>query len=100
MRFLLCFVLALLIAAVVRSGRLLRRQDGRIPWLATVIAFAVWWPGAAFVHIKDIVVSGNYAPNNAGITVYMDILVPLILIALLTYYDRASRSEHERTGTV
>jgi hypothetical protein len=69
-------------------------------WLATVIAFSVWWPGAAFVHIKDIVVSGNYAPNNAGITVYMDILVPLILIALLTYSDRASRREHERTRTV
>jgi hypothetical protein len=65
-------------------------------WLATVIAFAVWWLGAAFVHIKDIVVSRNYAPNNAGITVYMDILVPLILIALLTYYDRASRHEPER----
>jgi hypothetical protein len=65
-----------------------------------VIALSVWWPGAAFVHIKDIVVSRNYAPNNAGVTVYMDILVPLILIALLMYYDRAGRRDHQRTRTV
>lgn len=62
-------------------------------WLATVIAFSVWWLGAAFVHIKDIAVSANYAPNNAGVTVYMDILVPVVLIALLTYYNRIKRNE-------
>jgi len=55
--------------------------------------------GAAVVHIKDIVVSANYAPNNAGATVYMDILVPPVLIALLTYYERAGRHEHERSQT-
>ena len=66
-------------------------------WVATVIAFSVWWLGAAAVHIKDMVVSANYAPNNAGATVYMDILVPLILIALLTYYARAGKHEHEWT---
>ena len=64
-------------------------------WVATVIAFAVWWPGAAAVHIRDMVVSANYAPNNSGITIYMDLLVPLILSALLTYYGRVSRDERE-----
>jgi 4-amino-4-deoxy-L-arabinose transferase-like glycosyltransferase len=62
-------------------------------WVATVIAFAIWWPGAAAVHIRDTVVSGNYAPNNTGVTVYMDILVPIILVALLTYYQRVTRRE-------
>jgi hypothetical protein len=62
-------------------------------WVATVIGFSVWWMGAGVVHIKDIVVSGNYAPNNAGATPYMDILVPIVLIALLTYYKRAGRDE-------
>src|SRR5258705_9289037 len=47
-------------------------------WVATVIAFSVWWLGAAAVHIRDAVVSANYAPNNVGMTVYMDILVPLL----------------------
>jgi hypothetical protein len=59
-------------------------------WLATVIAFSVWWLGAAVVHIRDIVVSANYAPNNAGVTLYMDILAPVILIALLIYYERVT----------
>ena len=66
-------------------------------WVATVIAFAVWWLGAAVVHLRDMVVSGNHAPNNTGVTVYMDILVPVILVALLTYYERVRRHEDDRT---
>ena len=62
-------------------------------WIATVIGFSIWWLGAGAVHIKDIVVSANYAPNNAGATPYMDILVPIVLMALLTYYKRAGRDE-------
>jgi hypothetical protein len=68
-------------------------------WVATVIGFSVWWLGAAVVHIRDIVVSANYAPNNAGVTLYMDILAPVILIALLVYYERVSKNEHEMTHT-
>ena len=65
-------------------------------WVATVIAFAVWWPGAAVVHIRDTVVSGNHAPNNTGVTVYMDILVPVILVALLIYYERVRIARPDR----
>jgi hypothetical protein len=66
-------------------------------WVATVIAFSVQWLGAAVVHIKDIVVAANYAPNNAGMTLYMDILMPVILMALLVYYLHVNRQEeHER----
>jgi hypothetical protein len=66
-------------------------------WIATVIGFSVWWLGDAVVNIRDIVVSANYAPNNAGITFYMDILMPVILIAVLVYYLRVnSAEEHER----
>ena len=45
------------------------------------------------VHIRSIVVDANYAPNNAGVTFYMDILVPVFLIALLVYYLNAKRHE-------
>ena len=49
------------------------------------------------VHITSIVVSGNYAPNNAGVTFYLDILVPVILMASLVYYLHVNRQEeHER----
>ena len=65
-------------------------------WVATVIAFSVQWLGAAVVHIRDIVVAANYAPNNAGLTLYLDILMPVILIALLVYYRHVSGHEHKR----
>jgi hypothetical protein len=62
-------------------------------WIATVIGFSVWWLGDAVVHIRSIVVDANYAPDNAGVTFYLDILVPVILIALLVYYLTAKRHE-------
>ena len=65
-------------------------------WVATVIGFSVWFLGDAVVHIRSIVVEANYAPNNAGVTFYLDILVPVILIALLAYYRHVSRHEQER----
>jgi hypothetical protein len=68
-------------------------------WVAAVIAFSVQWLGAAMVHIRDIVVAANYAPNNAGMTLYLDILMPLILIALLVYYLYAKRHEQGMSRT-
>jgi hypothetical protein len=66
-------------------------------WVATVIAFSVWWLGDSVVHIRSIMVEANYAPNNAGVTFYLDILVPVMLIALLVYYLHVNRQEeHER----
>jgi len=65
-------------------------------WVATAIGCAVWLMGDAVVHIRDIVVEANYAPNNAGMTFYLDILIPVILIALLVYYRHVSGHEHKR----
>jgi hypothetical protein len=65
-------------------------------WVATAIGFSVWWLGDAVVHIRSIVVEANYAPNNAGVTFYLDILVPVMLLALVVYYYRVNRGEHER----
>jgi Family of unknown function (DUF6790) len=68
-------------------------------WIATVIGFSVWWLGDAVVHIRSIVVDANYAPNNAGVTFYLDILVPVFLIALLVYYLNAKRHEQGMSST-
>ena len=62
-------------------------------WVATVIGFSVWWLGDAVVHIREIVVAENYAPNNAGVTFYLAILFPVLLIALLVYYLYEKRHE-------
>jgi hypothetical protein len=68
-------------------------------WIATVIGFSVWWLGDAVVHIRSIVVDANYAPDNAGVTFYLDILVPVLLIALLVYYLYAKRHEQGMNPT-
>jgi hypothetical protein len=66
-------------------------------WITTPIGFSIWWLGDAVVHIRSIVVEANYAPNNAGVTFYLDILLPVILIALLVYYLHVNRQEeHDR----
>jgi hypothetical protein len=62
-------------------------------WVATVIANSVFQLGAAVVHINQIVVAHNYQPDNAGIVLYTDILVPLILIALLISQRYTGRYE-------
>jgi hypothetical protein len=59
----------------------------------------VWWLGDAVVHIRSIVVDANYAPDNAGVTFYLDILVPMMLIALLVYYLYAKRHEQGMSPT-
>lgn len=52
--------------------------------LATGIGYAVFLFGAAFVHIREMAVSGNYAINNAGPTLYIgDIAIPLLICVLL-----------------
>ena len=67
-------------------------------WVTTVIAFSVQWLGSGVVHMREIVVAANYAPNNAGLTFYLVILMPVLLIALLVYYLYVNRQEeHERS---
>ncbi len=60
-------------------------------WIATVIAATIFLWGAAYGHIMDIIVHGNYAPGNAGGALYDDILIPLITIILLVAYVRTAK---------
>ena len=62
-------------------------------WLATVIGNAVWLLGDAVVHVHQIIVANNWAPNNAGPALYTDIAGPLILIALLVIARRHARRQ-------
>jgi hypothetical protein len=66
-------------------------------WVATVIAATIFLWGAAFGHITDIIVHGNYATGNAGGALYDDLLVPLIAIVLLAAHVRTARTVKEGT---
>lgn len=56
-------------------------------WTATVTAVSVFYFGAAYIHVMNIAQTGNIAPGNAGYALYIDILIPIILICLLIAYN-------------
>ena len=39
--------------------------------------------GAAYVHLKDIIVNSNFSPSNTGVVLAGDLLIPMILIYFL-----------------
>jgi len=69
-------------------------------WIAAVIGKSVWELGDAVVHIQQMLTANNYSPNNAGVALYADVLTPVILLALLIYYQRAGRRKRGRVTVV
>lgn len=57
---------------------------------AAVCAASVFLLGDAIGHIRQMVTAGNFAPGNAGVPFYMDLLCPLLAIALLLAASRRS----------
>lgn len=57
-------------------------------WTAVIIGFGIFSVSAGLGHVYELVVHGNIAPNNAGAVMYIDILYPLFLGALLIWYRR------------
>jgi hypothetical protein len=71
------------------------------PWKSLHMRFAVVVPiscflwGAAGVHIHSMIVESNFAPGNAGIIFWTDIIVPfigLIFLWLQYGYEKEGRS--------
>lgn len=57
-------------------------------WTAVIIGpgiFSIW---AGLNHLRDLVMNGNTAPNNAGPVMYIDIFYPLFLAGLLVWYRK------------
>lgn len=55
---------------------------------ATVCAASVFLLGDAVGHVHQMLAAGNFAPGNAGVPFYMDIICPLLSIALLVVARR------------
>ena len=62
-------------------------------WTATVIAVSVFYLGDAYLHIINIMQTGNIAPGNAGSALYLDILTPIVLIVLLIIYKMTAEKQ-------
>ncbi|MCX5478516.1 hypothetical protein OSH08_05845 [Kaistia geumhonensis] len=56
--------------------------------LAAVLGTSAFLLGAAGGHVYQMVTAGNFAPGNAGIIFWTDILVPVIGFVLLTLSRR------------
>jgi hypothetical protein len=50
---------------------------------AAVCAASIFLLGDAVGHVREMVGTGNFAPGNAGVPFYMDLICPLLAIALL-----------------
>jgi hypothetical protein len=59
--------------------------------LAAIIGPSMFTLGAAAVHLYQMVVNHNFAPGNAGVVFYMDIIIPLIGFLLLWLQHRFGR---------
>lgn len=46
-------------------------------------AASVFLLGDAIGHVRQMVISGNFAPGNAGLPFYIDVVCPLLAIALI-----------------
>jgi hypothetical protein len=57
-------------------------------WLATAIGWSFFMLGAAWGHIREIIVEGNFAPYNL-MPAFTDTFIPLYLLGLLYAYWRA-----------
>jgi hypothetical protein len=50
---------------------------------AAVSAASIFLLGDAVGHVKQMLIAGNFAPGNAGVPFYMDIICPTLAIAFL-----------------
>jgi hypothetical protein len=59
---------------------------------ATVSAASIFLLGDAIGHVQQMIVAGDFAPGNAGVPFYMDVICPLLAIALVVVANRSRRT--------
>lgn len=62
-------------------------------WTATVLGIGIFSFCAGLGHVYEMVVNGNYAPNNAGPVMYIDLFYPLVLLGLLWLLVKMGKEE-------
>lgn len=60
---------------------------------AVAIGTGIFLWGAAGGHIYEMLAHDNSAPNNSGVMLYVDIVVPVVSIALLWWLRMAERPQ-------
>ncbi|GJG89522.1 hypothetical protein tb265_47030 [Gemmatimonadetes bacterium T265] len=55
---------------------------------AALSAASIFLLGDAVGHVRQMIVAGNFAPGNAGVPFYMDVIAPVLGLTLLTLAHR------------
>jgi hypothetical protein len=63
---------------------------------ALIIAKSIFWYGAAYVHLQDLILNHNFSPLNIGTPLINDIVLPTVLLTLLYILLRADLHTSER----
>ena len=72
---------------------LMQLWTGRAHRVAAVIITVIFFWGCAIQHVNQIRCCHNYAPGNAGLVLYWDIIFPVVLLVVaLASRQRASAS--------
>jgi hypothetical protein len=58
---------------------------------AAISAAAIFLLGDAIGHVRQMLAEGNFAPGNAGVPFYMDIICPLLAMVLWVAATRSRR---------
>lgn len=56
---------------------------------AVVLVNAIFLLGDAAGHVRQMIAAGNFAPGNAGPVFYLDIILPVLTLALLMMSKRS-----------
>lgn len=62
---------------------------------AAILGPSCFYLGAAGVHICDMIYAHNFAPGNAGVIFYTDLVIPLIGFVLLTLQYRLGKPQKQ-----
>jgi len=57
---------------------------------AALCAASIFLLGDAIGHVRQMMVAGNFAPGNAGVPFYMDVICPVLAIILVIIATRRS----------
>jgi hypothetical protein len=60
---------------------------------AAVMASLIFLLGHAVGHVKQMLVAGNFAPGNAGVPFYSDVVLPVLMIVLLMIARRSRAAQ-------
>lgn len=66
---------------------------------AAVLAASIFLLGDAVGHVRQMLAAGNFAPGNAGVPFFMDVICPVLSLALLSIATTRRRRELQAGAT-